>query len=86
MVDRMTETYFLQHRNTEIEINLESSEKIRLTIGTQPSTYLTPGEAHQLATMLQDAAEGKDYNDYDSDDDTGELPYEREEEYGEHLW
>ena len=58
MANSMTETFFLQHKNTEIEIGLENKDKIRITFGNH-FLFVTPTEADTLAQMLSDAAEGK---------------------------
>ena len=80
----MSETYFLQHKNTEIEIDPTDASRIKLSIGNL-IVFLTPGEADTLAGMLIDAAAGTDYKDYDykePDEDT-DYGYLDEETYGE---
>lgn len=86
MVSRMSETFFLQHKNTEVEIDSADVEQIKLSIENLV-VFLTPGEADTLAGMLVDAAAGTDYKDYDYKEppDTLEVDYGgiEEESYGE---
>ena len=65
MANNMSEVFFLEHRNTEIEIELDK-KRIRMMVGPHTTVFLTPAEADQLSTMLLDAATGKDqYDDWD---------------------
>ena len=82
----MTETFFLQHKNTEVEVDPTDVDRMKLSIGNLV-VFLTPGEADTLAGMLSDAAAGTDYKDYDCKEppDTLETDYGglEEESYGE---
>ena len=87
MANSMTETFFLQHKNTEIEIGLENKDKIRITFGNH-FLFVTPTEADTLAQMLSDAAEGKGNDDYEKYTDTKEEEYDwdYEDDLGEKMW
>ena len=90
MAGGMSETYFLQYRNTEVEVDYETANRIRFMLGPHTTVWITPGEASQIATMLQDAAEGQteepdqwsdspvpDYTiDPDFDDGMGDNPWD----------
>ena len=80
----MSETFFLRHKNTEVEIDPADAEQIKLSIGNLV-VFLTPGEAASLAGMLVDAAAGTDYKDYDYKEPVEEANYGylEEEAYGE---
>lgn len=80
MVNRMIETYFIEYKNTEIEINTRT-EDIRLMIGSK-QTLLTPPEAETIGQMLIDASMGKGYDDDEILNDAWEM-YEHEEDLGE---
>ena len=84
MVIRMSETYFLQHKNTEIDIDSVNADQIKMSIGNL-IVFLTPGEADTLAGMLVDAAAGTDYKDYDYKEPLEESDYGfiEEESFGE---
>lgn len=69
----MSETYFLQYRNTEVEVDYEKSDRIRFMLGSHTTIWITPGEASQIATMLTDAAAGGGEEPYDQWAST-ELP------------
>ena len=74
MANNMSEVFFLEHRNTQIEVELDH-KRIRLVVGPQLTLYLTPAEADQLSTMLLDAATGKDqYEDWDGKYDPTKKP------------
>ena len=87
MVDGMSETFFLQHKSMEVEIDSTNAEQIQLSIENLV-IFLTPGEADMLAGMLSDAAAGTDYKDYNYKEPP-ETPIETdyghidEESYGE---
>ena len=87
MVIRMSETFFLQHKNTEMEIDPISADQIKVSIGNL-IVFLTPGEADTLAGMLIDAAAGTDYKDYDYREPVEETDYGymEEDSYGERNW
>ena len=78
----MIETYFIEYKNTEIEINTRT-EDIRLMIGSK-QTLLTPSEAETIGQMLIDASMGKGYDDDEILNDAWEM-YEHEEDLGERL-
>jgi hypothetical protein len=80
----MSETFFLRHKNTEVEIDPADAEQIKLSIENL-IVFLTPGEADTLAGMLVDAAAGTDYKDYDYKEPVEEANYGylEEESYGE---
>ena len=80
----MSETYFLQHKNTEIDIDSVNADQIKMSIGNL-IVFLTPGEADTLAGMLVDAAAGTDYKDYDYKEPLEESDYGfiEEESFGE---
>lgn len=84
MVNRMSETFFLQHKNTEVEVDPTDVDRMKLSIGNLV-VFLTPGEADTLAGMLVDAAAGADYKDYDYKEPVEEANYGHleEESYGE---
>lgn len=90
MANNMSEVFFLEHRNTQIEVELDH-KRIRLVVGPQLTLYLTPAEADQLSTMLLDAATGKDqYEDwdgkYDPDEETITNDWDYEQPYGDVPW
>jgi hypothetical protein len=94
MANNMSEVFFLEHRNTEIEIELDN-KRIRMVVGPHTTVFLTPGEADQLSTMLLEAATGKgQYEDWDGKYETaGQDPTEdwdsdtpEENPYGEVPW
>ena len=64
MVNGMSETFFLLHKNTEIEIDPTDDKQIKLSIENLV-VFLTLNEADTLAGLLSDAAAGTDYKDYD---------------------
>ena len=90
MANDMSEVFFLEHRNTEIEIELDG-KRIRMVIGPHTTVFLTPAEADQLSTMLLDAATGKDqYEDFYDDkyDPDKEITddWDNETAYGDVPW
>ena len=90
MARGMSETYFLQYRNTEIEVDYEKADRIRFMLGPHATVWISPGEASQIATMLTDAAAGGDepYDEWadkplpdyaidpDFDDGMGDNPWD----------
>ena len=87
MASRMSETYFIEYKNTEIEIGLENKDKIRVMFGSH-FVFVTPAEADTLAVMLAAAAEGKDVDDYEAYASPKEEEYDwdYEDDLGEKMW
>ena len=83
----MSETYFIEYRNTEIEIGLENKAKIRVMFGSH-ILFVPTAEADTLAVMLADAAEGKDNDDYEAYASPKEEEYDwdYEDDLGEKMW
>ena len=83
----MSETYFIEYKNTEIEIGLENKDKIRVMLGSH-ILFVTPAEADTLAVMLAAAAEGKGNDDYEAYASPKEEVYDwdYEDDLGEKMW
>ena len=47
----MNEVFFLEHKNTQIEVDLEPDDRIRLSL-RDIDLYLTASEAQHIADML----------------------------------
>ena len=47
----MNEIFFIEHKNTQIEVDLEDDNRIRLSLRDM-DLYLTAGEASHIADML----------------------------------
>jgi len=70
----MNEVFFLEHKNTQIEVDLEGDNRIRLSL-RDIDLYLTASEASHIADMLTKL--------FQWDDE--EEPYEVEEFKGEGI-
>lgn len=83
----MNEVFFIEHKNTQIEVDLEGDNRIRLSLRDM-DLYLTPSEASHIAEMLTklfqwDNDEEDSYDDDTfvgegiayADDDVEESPY-----------
>ena len=47
----MNEVFFIEHKNTQIEVDLGEADRIRLSL-RDIALYLTPSEASHIADML----------------------------------
>ena len=70
----MNEVFFLEHKNTQIEVDLEPDDRIRLSL-RDIDLYLTASEAQHIADMLTKIFQW----------DQEEEPYEPEEFKGEGI-
>jgi len=72
----MSEVFFIEHKNTQIEVDLGTDDRIRLSLRDM-DLYLTPSEASHIADMLTkifqwDDEEEKDFDGFKVQDDDEE--------------
>ena len=66
----MSEVFFIEHKNTQIEVDLGEDDRIRLSLRDM-DLYLSPSEASHIADMLtkifqwDDDSEAELYEDED---------------------
>jgi hypothetical protein len=66
----MSEVFFIEHKNTQIEVDLGEDDRIRLSLRDM-DLYLSPSEASHIADMLtkifqwDDDSEAETYEDED---------------------